>query len=270
MPNFQAISRERHATLRWKRYTNYTFAAADSVVGLVAAELPKAAMSLPIAFIEQGGAYVPAAVLGLQPGNNVFVAADWHWVGRYIPAAFRSHPFRLANTEDGQQVLCVDEDSGLLGDDPAGELFFAEDGQPAQAIQDILGFLTQIEQNRAVTAAACAVLQKHALIRPWVITLKTDTGEQQITGLFQIDEAALNQLPGDALLEVRQAGALPIAYCQLLSMQHLPVLGQLTEAQNKAAAAAAPEQALQQLAPNGELEIEFFNKGGTINFSGLR
>lgn len=269
MPNFQAISRERHATQRWQRYTNYTFAAADSVAGLVAAELPKAAMSLPIAFIEQGGAYVPAAVLGLQPGNNVFVTADWRWIGQYIPAAFRSYPFRLANTEDGQQVLCVDEDSGLIGDDSAGESFFAEDGQPSQAIRDILGFLTQIEQNRAVTAAACAVLQKHALIRPWSITVKTDAGEQQITGLFQIDEAALNQLPADALLEVRQAGALPIAYCQLLSMQHLPVLGQLTQAQNKAATPAA-EQALQQLAPNGELEIEFFNKGGTINFSGLR
>ena len=267
MPNFQAISRERHATLRWKRYSNYTFAAADSVAPLVAAELPRAVMSLPIAFIEQGGTFVPAAVLGLQPGNNVFVAPDWHWVGQYIPAAFRSYPFRLAKTEDGQLVLCIDEDSGLVSEGSAGESFFDENGEPAQAIVDILGFLTQIETSRAVTAAACAILQKHALIRPWTITLKTDTGEQQIAGLFQIDEAALNQLPGEALLEVRQAGALPIAYCQLLSMQHLPLLGQLTEAQNKASAQAL---AFQQLAPNGELELEFFNQGGTINFSGLR
>jgi len=267
MPNFQAISRERHANLRWKRYSNYTFAAADSVVPLVAAELPKAVMSLPIAFIEQGDAYCPAAVLGLQPGNNVFVAPDWRWVGQYIPAAFRSYPFRLAQTEDGQQVLCVDEESGLVSEGSAGEFFFADDGQPAQAILDILAFLTQIEQSRVTTAAACAVLQKHGLIRPWAITLKTDSGEQQIAGLFQIDEAALNGLSGEALLEVRQAGGLPIAYCQLLSMQHLPLLGQLIEAQTKASAQAL---AFSQLAPNGELDLEFFNKGGTINFSGLR
>ena len=267
MPNFHVISRERHAARRWKRYSNYTFAAADSVVPLVAAELPKAMMSLPIAFIEQDGAFIPAAVLGLQAGNNVFVAPDWHWVGQYIPAAFRSYPFRLAKTEDGQQVLCVDEDSGLVTEGSAGEFFFADDGQPAQAILDILGFLTQIEQSRVSTAAACAVLKKHGLIRQWAITLKTDTGEQQIAGLFQIDEAALNQLPGDALLEVRDAGALPIAYCQLLSMQHLPLLGQLIEAQTKASAQALT---LSQLAPNGELELEFFNNGGTIDFSGLR
>ena len=267
MPNYQAISSEHHASKRWKRYTNYRFAAADSVVPLVAAELPKAVMSLPIAFIEQGDVYVPAAVLGLQPGNNVFVAPDWRWVGNYIPAAFRSYPFRLAKTEDGQQVLCIDEDCDLLSDGPTGEAFFNDDGQPAQTTLDILGFLTQIEQNRVATAAACAVLQKHTLIRPWPITLKTETGEKKIAGLFQIDEAALNQLSGEALLEVLQAGGLPLAYCQLLSMQHLPLLGQLTEAQAKASAQAL---SLQQLAPNGELNLEFLNQGGTFNFSGLR
>ena len=266
MPNFHAISRERHASKHWNRYTNYRFAAADSVVPLVAAELPKAVMSLPIAFIAQGDGYVPAAVVGLQPGNNVFVAPDWRWAGQYIPAAFRSYPFHLLLSEGGQQVLCIDEDSALVTDGASGEAFFADDGQPAQAILDILGFLTQIEQSRAATAAACAALQKHDLIRPWAITLKTDTGEQQIAGLFQIDEAALNQLPDDALLEVRDVGALPIAYCQLLSMQHLPLVGQLIEAQAKASAQA---QSLQHLAPGGDLDLEFFNEGGTFNFSKL-
>ena len=267
MSTYHAISRERHASKHWNRYTNYRFAAADSVIPLVAAELPKAVMSLPTAFIAQGDGYAPAAVLGLQPGNNLFVAPDWHWAGQYIPAHFRSYPFHLLLSEGGQQVLCIDEDSALVTDGASGEAFFADDGQPAQAILDILGFLTQIEQSRVSTAAACAVLKKHGLIRQWAITLKTDTGEQQIAGLFQIDEAALNQLPGDALLEVRDAGALPIAYCQLLSMQHLPLLGQLIEAQTKASAQALT---LSQLAPNGELELEFFNNGGTIDFSGLR
>lgn len=65
MPNYLPVTRERHAGLRRRRYTNYTFAAADTVVvALVAAELPRAAMSLPIAFVAQGDAYVPAAVLG--------------------------------------------------------------------------------------------------------------------------------------------------------------------------------------------------------------
>ena len=267
MPNYHPVTRERHAALRWRRFSNYTFAAADTVAVLVAAELPRAAMALPIAFIEQGGAYVPAAVLGLQAGNNAFVAADWRWVGQYVPALFRAHPFRLAQTEDGQCVLCVDEDSGLIGDWPAGEVFFGEDGEAAPALRDIFAFLTMLERSRAATLAACAVLHKHALIAPWPIAIKTDNGERQIGGLFRIDEAALNALPAEALYDIREAGALPVAYCQLLSMQHVPLLGQLIDAQNKASARAL---ALHQLAPNGELDLEFFNKGGTIDFSNLR
>ncbi|MFT6591866.1 MAG: hypothetical protein ACI9I0_001989 [Rhodoferax sp.] len=266
MPNYQAITRENHTDKRWQRYTTYDHALTDSIVPLTTTELPKAVMTLPVGFIEQDGAFVLAAVLGLQPGKNLFVGPQGRWVGNYIPAAFRSYPFRLASTSEGQQVLCIDEDSGLVSEDPTGERFFNEGGEPAQATLDILNFLNQLEQNRVATAAACAVLHQHQLIRPWPVTLKTETGEQAVTGLFQVDEAALNQLPADALLAVRQAGGLLLAYCQLLSMQHLPLLGELAAAHAKAA-----EQALaaQKGAPGGNPDLAFLNQGGTINFGGL-
>ena len=265
MSDYQAITHEHHAGLHWQRATLFAFAAADSVVPLSASELPRAAMSLPIAFIAQGDGFVPAAVLGLQPGFNLFVTADWRWVGQYIPAAFRTYPFRLGQTETGKQVLCIDQDSGLLPAGPAGEPFFVDD-QPAPAVQDVLNFLTQTEQHRLATAAICAALQKHQLICPWPITLQTETGEKQITGLFQVDEAAFNRLSSEDLLEIREAGALPVVYCQLLSMQHLATLGQLADAHAKARAQAS---AALQAAPSSESSLDFFNKGGTFNFSNL-
>lgn len=265
MPAIQVISRERHAEQRWQRYTSYAFAAHQAVVPLAAAELPKAAMSLPLAFIAQQEAFVPVAVLGLQAGSNLWVGADGRWAGAYIPAALRGHPFRLAQAEDGQQVLCIDEQSGLLTAGPEGERFFNDDGQPAQATLDILNFLTQTAQSLAVAAAACAALARHQLIRPWPITLQNEGGEQQIEGLFQVDEAALNQLPGEALQELARAGALAVAYCQLLSMQHLPQLGQLARARAQAAAqAAAPAPT-----PARDLDLEFLNNSGTIGFGNL-
>ena len=268
---YQAITRERHGKQRWQRPSSYAFAAGDALVPLTAAELPKAVLSLPLAFIEQAGTFAPVAVLGLQPGSNLFVTPDERWVGNYIPAAFRSYPFRLAPTDDGQQVLCIDEDSGLVTrapdglDSPAGERFFDDDGQPAQAVRDMLNFLHQLEQSRLATAAACAALHQHGLIRPWLITVKTDTGEQQVAGLHQIDEAALGQLAGDALHQLAQAGALAIAYCQLLSMQHLPALGALAQAR----AQAAQEQAKAALKPAPDLDLEFLQRGDTISFGNL-
>ena len=267
MPNLQAISRERHTNKRWQRRSSYAFAATESFVPLAGIELPKAVMSLPICFMERADIFILGALLSLQPGKNLYVAPDGRWVGPYIPAVFRTYPFRLAQTEDKQQVLCIDEDSGLVTEGPAGESFFTEDGQPTQAVLDIFNLLKQIEQSRVATVAACAALQKHKLIRPWPITVKAESGDQQIAGLFQIDEAALNQLSGEALLEAREAGGLLLAYCQLLSMQHLPVLGELTGAHAKMAAQAA---ATKNIMASGDLDLGFLNKGGTISFGNLR
>ena len=273
MPNYQALSSEVHANKRFLRSTTYAFAATDAITPLVASELPKAVMSLPVGFLQQGESYLPVAILGVQTGKNLFVAQNGRWAGQYIPSSFRSYPFKLANTEDGQQVLCVDEDSGLIVEDTStqgssavGEALFDAEGKPVQAVMDVLNFLNLTEQSRLRTIVACAALQKHQLIRPWSITLKTESGEQQIAGLFQVDEAALNQLSGEAMLEVREAGGLLIAYCQLLSMQHLPVLGELLAAHAKVVAEMLKSQVAKPAANAG---FSLADNTDTISFGNL-
>lgn len=259
MPNIQAVSRERHAKRRWQRYANYKFTAADALTPLVVQELPKAMLSMPIGFLAAQDAFVPVVIQGLKPGKNLFVALDGRWVAGYVPAAYRGYPFVLANTEDGKQVLCIDEDSGLLAD-IGGEPFFGEDGQPAKAVSDVLAFLNQIAANRIATQRICALLQQHDLIQPWPIKLQGEEGEQNVEGLYRIDEAKMNQLPAEAFMALRDAGALLLAYCQLLSMQHLPMLGQLVAAHAQAdAQAAAPLPMI-----GGDLDLSFMSDGGTL------
>ena len=266
MPTFHAISKTTHGQQRWQRYSSYAFARQDALAPLVAQELPRAALHLPIAFVAQGGQFMPVAVLGIAPGQNLCVASDGRWLGGYTPAAYRSHPFALAQLADGQQALAFDADSGLLTQDSSGEPFFDEAGQPAPAVQEILGFLTQVQANRALTQRICQALAAEQLLQPWPITVQTDSGAHQVEGLSRIDEAALNALPADALKVLQQAGALPVVYSQLLSMQHLPVLGQLAQARAR--------QQVQQEAPpplpttaSGELDLEFLARDGTLRFA---
>lgn len=266
MSNYQAVTRERHAQKRWLRQSSYAFAAAETVAPLTAIELPKAALALPLGFIKQGEDFIPVAVLGLKPGINLFVTPDWRWIGHYIPAVFRAYPFRLGQTADNKQILCIDEDSNRVSDGPSGEAFFTEEGQPVQVLVDMLSFLSQINQNRLGTVVACSALKKHTLIQPWPPTVTSETDEKPVTGLFQIDEAALRTLPGDALHELVQTGALIVAYSQLLSMQHLPQLNQLAEAHAKHAAQAL---AAQNKTASGASDLDFFSKNGTISFTGL-
>lgn len=262
MPNYQAVSKNTHAQLRWKRYDNYHFAAQDAIVPLVVHELAKACMTLPVAFIQQDGHFILAAVQGLQSGQNLFVAPDGRWVGPYTPAAYRTYPFALATTENDQLLLCVDADSGLVGQEHT-ERFFDDRGEPSESIQSVLNFLQQVRQNRQLTLRLCAALDAEGLIQPWPITVKTDSGQQSVQGLYRIDEAKLNSLDADALYRVHQSGALPMAYCQLLSMQHLQALGTLAEAH---AQAKAKTQSRLPTTPSGELDLGFLNNGGTLSF----
>lgn len=265
MPAYQAIALSTHAHLGWKRYDNYHFAALDAVAPLVMQELPKACMHLPIAFIPQdGGTYTPAAVQGLQPGQNLFVTPDGRWTGPYTPATYRGYPFALAKSENDQLVLCVDADSGLVGEGNT-EHFFDDSGQPSQSIKDALNFLQQVHANRQLTQRLCAALQAEGLIQPWPITVKVEGGDKTIQGLFRIDEAAFNALGSESLYRLHQAGALPLVYCQLLSMQHLQTLGQLAEARSQAQALSRT-QASQLSNPSGELDLGFLNNHGTLSF----
>lgn len=263
MPNFQVISRERYAHKAWLRYTSYAFAMRETVLPLALAELPKAIMSLPVAFIEESGGVQPVAVMGLQPSQNLFVAPDGRWMHGYVPAACRGYPFRIGNTSDGGQVLCFDEDSGLLVDQPDGEPFFGEDGNPSTGVRQVMEFLVATGQSRAQTLAAAGILQEKQLLKPLPLILRTEAGEQAVSGLLQVDEASLNAVSADDLMLLRDSGALLLAYCQLLSLQHLPLLGQLAEAQAK----IKTEQEAAAVSSGGEPTLV---SGDTLNFSGFR
>lgn len=269
MPTYQALTPATFAALRWQRPHSFRFAASDALAPLVAQELPKACLHLPTAFIAQDDAFVPVAVQGVQPGHNLWVAPDGRWLGHYTPAAYRGYPFALASTEghSEQVVLCVDTDSGLVGEG-LPEAFFDDAGQPSPAIREVLNFLQQVHAHRALTQRLCAAVQAEGLIQPWPITVQGGGGTQTLQGLYRIDEARFNALGAEALHRLHQAGALALVYCQLLSMQHLQALGALAQAHVQAKAQAAARTAL-PTTPTGDLDLEFLNRSHTLRFGGL-
>jgi hypothetical protein len=224
------------------------------VIPLVGAELASAALALPIAFIPQENRYIPAAVVALERDQNLIVAEDGRWLARYVPAELRTYPFTMQPTDDGRRVLCVDEDSNCLTDSPDATPLFTEEGAPSERLSQVLQFLSSVERNRVATEIACAALQTHGVIGVWPISIRADTGERKIEGLFRCDEAALNALADDAFLEIRRTGGLAVIYPQMISMQHLPLLADLAAAR---AHRAPPVQFGQ------DLDLSWMN-GGTI------
>lgn len=229
MANYTTVSKDHHKNKRWLRYDSFAFAVNTSFVHIVLQELTHAGQAFPLAFIKQDDTFHLIALLGLEPTQNLFIAPNGQWIGDYVPAALRGYPFKLVKAEDDQLVLCVDQDTELVTGGPHGEAFLDDSGSPSAALRQVLNFLQQLEANRQITAKACEALVRHNLVVPWPITLKTPQGEQNIGGLHQIDEQALNRLPGEALAELRDAGALATAYCQLFSMTNLNALSKLAD-----------------------------------------
>ncbi|WP_082476068.1 SapC family protein [Methylobacterium sp. Leaf99] len=229
MSSIQPISRARHAGLRWNRNDSYNFSSGRNLVALAAAELLRAALSLPMTFVEQGGQWSLCALLGLAPGQNLYVGPDGRWIGSYIPATLRAHPFHLG-WEGVNATLSLDEDSGLLFDDGSGEPIFDTSGDLSEPVRKVWSFLSATAESLLALEAACRVLAEVGVVVPWPITLQGTDGTHTVSGLFQIDEAALNALDDEAFGRLRRAGVLGVAYAQLLSMGNLADLGKLAQA----------------------------------------
>lgn len=233
MPSYQAINKSNFGHLKWKRYENYQFASLDTVAPIVVQELSKVCLSLPIVFIKQENEFVSAVLQGLQQGQNLCVAPDGRYIIPYVPSVYRSYPFNLAQADHDQLVLCADMDSGLIGE-YFEESFFDNDGNPSKPVREVLHFLQQVSYNKQLTRRVCAALDVEELIEPWPIKIKNNNGDEQtINGLYRINESKFNSLNADALFRIHQAGAMPVVYCQLLSMQHIHTLGKLAEAHSK-------------------------------------
>lgn len=225
------LSPQTFAGQFWRPMPNSGFARTVSLVELNASELPLAACHLPLAFIRQDDAsYGVHALLGIHPGKNLFVAANGTWLGGYWPLRLRLAPFATALADTGEQVMCIQDE---WWQDRSGEgfPFYAEDActlssQTAGVLQDCQAVLAGHEHS----AAVCRALDAAGLIKPWELVLVVDQARVQVEGLFCIDEEAINALPAEALSDLRSNNALALAYCQLISMQHVQKLSELAHA----------------------------------------
>lgn len=266
MPDLHPVSRSRHARQYWRPCPDYAFARGFSTLPLGLEELSRAVPTLAVAFVRQEAAFQVVALLSLKPDCNHYVTPDAQWPHGHVPAVLRTYPFRLLDGPDGAPLVCVDEASGLVSPDASGQPFFDAQGEPAPALQEMLAALHRNDRSLKAAAAACAQLQLHGLIKPWPIRIRQAAGEQKLAGLFQVDEAALNRVPAPVLGELRDSGALLLAYSQLLSMQHLRFLGELAEAHAQAEQA---KKAAQPAPATGALDLEFLKQDG-LSFNGFR
>lgn len=263
MTRWTAVSRQQHADARWRPRKGFDFARPLQVVDILIPELSKLLPHYALAFIRREERFQPVALLGLGGEKNLYVDADGKWLGRYVPAALRGYPFTLAAREDGDKVLCLNEahlvTEGADGD--GSQPLFGEEDKLADMAARSLDFLKQCDQARAGTAAATQSLADADLFQPWPLKVNRGEGQEPLTieGLFHINEQRLNALDAEAFAGLRRAGALLLAYSQLLSMAQTEQLAQRAEHLGAQAKARSATDDLGSL----------FDDSGSLSFDNL-
>jgi len=93
----------------------------------------------------------------------------------------------------------------------------------------VLDFLGKVEASRGATSRVVAALGAAGVFTAWPLQVEYPEGPKTVTGLLRIDEARLNALDDASFLALRSAGALAIAYSQMLSMGQITVFETLAK-----------------------------------------
>jgi hypothetical protein len=219
-----AIDAIRHGNKSLKRAIGYAFARNTHAVVLNGNEFELAARHYPIVFTSQPQ-IVPLCLLGLKPGQNLFVRDDNEWrSSTYIPAYVRRYPFILHAGGTGEQfTLCVDESSGVFEEGAERPLFI--EGNPADALRGAFNFCAAFHNDFNATREFGEQLVERGLLVPNQADITLASGEKLAVGGFEaIDRGRFAGLPDSAFLEWRRKGWIGWVYAHFQSQGNWPSL----------------------------------------------
>ena len=225
------VNKERHAGKKIKQIEGFGFASDFHIASLMVHEFVRAAGIYPVVFLEdkENDRFRPVALLGLEAGENLFIDDDGKWQGSYIPAIIRRYPFALAAAGDeGQFTVCIDEDAEIVGDDE-GVPLFDENGEPAEALENVKRYLGELQQMDMLTNACCEFLAEHNMFTPLNMRVRQAEQVRNIAGCYVVNEERLNNLSDELFLEMRTRRYLPPIFAHLCSLSQIERLMKLKQ-----------------------------------------
>lgn len=221
----EPLSIEAHGGLGLKSLeAPYAFAATAHAMPALVSEFGPASMFYPVIF--GGETRTPMVILGVRPGENLFVAGDGRFEeGAYLPAFMRRYPFVLAGQNAGEQmVVCIDRDAAML--QPGGETPLFVDGKLSPYAESSVEFCRNFETERLRTEQFVGRLGELDLLEAKAasFTPRNPDGSEgqpvQIADYFAVSETKLAALKEKDLRELLTTGALRQVHAHLNSMHN--------------------------------------------------
>jgi hypothetical protein len=204
----------------------YAFATGAHVLPALMPEFAMGCRDMPILFLEEDGRHSPLFMVGMRPGENCLIDAEGRWRGLHPPAYLRRYPFIGGEVSEQQQVICVEGGFAGLASE-SGERLFSEEGEPTEALQRVVAFVSDYAEAAAQTTAFTAALKVLDLFQTINIEIRSPDGSNSsFAGFSAISQERLDALPDEAWLSLRRKGYLGPIHAHLISLTNFALLGE--------------------------------------------
>ncbi len=232
------LNSQQHTGWKSRQVDKAPWVAKQHAIPLTVEEFVSAQRFYPIVFA--GGANsVPLALMGLNEGVNVFFEEDGTAIGTpYIPAYVRRYPFLLARLQpDSDNLsLCIDPQSGLVGEFEEGNALFDEEKKPTEHTQNLLKFCERFEEAGNRTQAFMQEITKADLLMDGEVAIQqSDMPDKPFIyrGFKMINQDKLKEVRGDQLRKWTDSGLLALIYAHMFSMELMRDIFAKQQAQGK-------------------------------------
>lgn len=214
--NLVQLTRRDHAALRIDPARAAAAAATVHLVPLVLGEIRKLAPHFPIVLAKDGetGQFYPAALLGLEPHENLF------WTGETFDAA--QVPLNLLRLPFfiGGGAICIDTDNPGITTDGACAIV-EPDGSDSAYLRSIQAILSELANQQNATRSFVDTLVARRLLIELTLDVAFANGDKAtLSGLYGVDEQALAREPAGTA----EFGEAMIRAAMVLSLDHIATL----------------------------------------------
>lgn len=222
------VDRNEHRALRMRvPVTDWHVASELNSIFVAATEFGEAARDFPVVFVRVGTeddgspSIAPVAVFGVKPQQNLFIEPGGGWRASYMPAALRFFPFALGRVDPERFAICFDA-SWPGVNTTEGEALFDDAGEPTPFLKAVQEQLQALEQQTQRTRLVCRRLHELGLLRDMRFDATLPGGDKlTVDGFSVIDEAKLNALPDDQVLDLHKTGILSLVHAHYISLGHM-------------------------------------------------
>ncbi len=221
MTNLVLLNTVTHRDLQVDASPSAALGDSERFVPVIVGEFPALTLQYPIMLSKSAetGAFFCGAMLGFELGENLFLDQAKGYDG-YRPLFLQRLPFYTVGSQ-----LAVDLDSPRVNPAHGGRAVFNESGEPTPYLESIFATMRELTPGTERTKAFVDELVSLRLIEPVEVKLSFDDGNAlDVTGLYTIDRAALQDLPDDKVLDLFRRGYLHLIYLMIASMKHIHTL----------------------------------------------